>query len=79
MLEFQEGFFEQEIREGFYIDKSVKASWAAGMEVLHKVAEICDRYDIAWYAAYGTLLGAIRHEGYKRRLMWREYGRRLNI
>lgn len=28
------------------------------------MAEICDRYDIAWYAAYGTLLGAIRHEGY---------------
>lgn len=64
MLEFQEGFFEQEIREGFYIDKSMKAAWAAGMEVLQKVAEICDRYDIAWYAAYGTLLGAIRHEGY---------------
>lgn len=64
MLEFQEGFFEQEIREGFYIDKSMKAAWAAGLEVLQKVAEICDRYDIAWYAAYGTLLGAIRHEGY---------------
>lgn len=64
MLEFQEGFFRHEIREGFYVDESMKAVWAAEMEVLQKVAEICDRYDIAWYAAYGTLLGAVRHEGY---------------
>lgn len=43
ILEFQEGFFEQEIREGFYVDKSMKAAWAPEMEVLQKVAEICDR------------------------------------
>lgn len=64
MLEFQEGFFEQEIREGFYVDKSIKAAWAAGLEVLQRIAGVCDRHDIAWYAAYGTLLGAIRHEGF---------------
>lgn len=64
MLEFQDGFFEQEIREGFYIDNMMKATWAAELEVLQKVAEVCDRHDIAWYAAYGTLLGAIRHEGF---------------
>lgn len=64
MLEFQEGFFESEIREGFYVDKFIKASWAAGLEVLQRIAEVCDRHDITWYAAYGTLLGAIRHEGF---------------
>lgn len=64
MLEFQEGFFEQEVRNGFYIDGTMKTLWAAEMEVLQKVAEICDRHGITWYAAYGTLLGAIRHEGF---------------
>lgn len=64
MLEFQEGFFEQEVRNGFYIDGTMKTLWAAEMEVLQKVAEICDRHGIVWYAAYGTLLGAIRHEGF---------------
>ena len=64
MLEFQEGFFEQEIRDNFYVDVTMKTVWAAEMEVLQKVAEICDRYGIIWYAAYGTLLGAIRHEGF---------------
>lgn len=64
MLEFQENFFLQEIREGFYVDRLMKATWAAEMEVLQRVAEVCDRHGIIWYAAYGTLLGAIRHEGF---------------
>lgn len=64
MLGFQEEFFEQEIRDGFYISSTMKRVWAAEMEVLQKVAEICDRHNIVWYAAYGTLLGAIRHEGF---------------
>lgn len=38
MLEFQESFFEQEIREGFYIiDKSMKASWAEGGRDLRQI------------------------------------------
>lgn len=64
MLEFQENFFEQEIRNGFYIDVTMKTAWAAELEVLQRIAEICDRHGIIWYAAYGTLLGAIRHEGF---------------
>lgn len=64
MLEFQEDFFEQEVRDGFYISSTMKRVWAAELEVLQKVAEICDRHNIVWYAAYGTLLGAIRHEGF---------------
>lgn len=64
MLEFQEGFFDQEIRDRFYLDATMKTVWASEMELLQKVAEICDKYDLTWYAAYGTLLGAIRHEGF---------------
>ncbi len=64
MLEFQEGFFDQEVRDGFYLDTTMKTLWAAELEVLQKVAEICDRHGLKWYAAYGTLLGAIRHEGF---------------
>lgn len=64
MLEFEDSFFEQEIRDGFYISSTMKRVWAAELEVLQKVAEICDRHNIVWYAAYGTLLGAIRHEGF---------------
>lgn len=64
MLEFQEGFFEQEVRDGFYLDVTIKTLWASEMELLNKIAEVCAKYDLKWYAAYGTLLGAIRHEGF---------------
>ena len=64
MLEFQEDYFYPEIREGFYIDTTMKTMWAALMEVLAHVSVICEKYNIQWYAAYGTLLGAIRHEGF---------------
>ena len=64
MLEFQEGFFDQEIRDRFYLDTTMKTVWASEMELLQKIAEVCDKYGLTWYAAYGTLLGAIRHEGF---------------
>lgn len=64
MLEFQEGFFKQEIRERFYLDTTMKTVWASELEVLQKIAEVCDKYGLTWYAAYGTLLGAVRHEGF---------------
>lgn len=64
MLDFPQEFFEEEVREGFTIDKTMKIFWAAEMEVLREIAEVCERHGLQWYAAYGTLLGAIRHEGY---------------
>lgn len=64
MLQFPKEFFQHEIREDFYIDSTMKTVWAAALDVLQTIAEVCEKYGLEWYAAYGTLLGAIRHEGY---------------
>jgi len=64
MLEFEEDFLKPEIRDGFFVDATMKSMWAADMEVLARISAVCEKYNIQWYAAYGTLLGAIRHEGY---------------
>lgn len=64
MLEFSTEFFEPQTREDFYVDATMKTVWAAELEVLREIAEICERHELNWYAAYGTLLGAIRHEGF---------------
>lgn len=64
MLEFPQEFYKAEVREEFLVDETMKRFLAAEMEVLREIAEICERHDLTWYAAYGTLLGAIRHEGY---------------
>lgn len=64
MLSFSQHFFETETREDFVVDSTMKTFWAAQMEVLREVSEVCERHGIQWYSAYGTLLGAIRHKGY---------------
>lgn len=64
MAVFNEGYFEGEYREGFYIESTMKRTWAAQIDVLEKVGEICDKYGLRYFADSGTLLGAIRHKGY---------------
>lgn len=64
MLQFSQDFLQHEIREDFYIDSTMKTVWAATLDLLQTIAEVCERYGLEWYAAYGTLLGAIRHEGF---------------
>ncbi len=64
MIDFPQEFFQAETREDFYIDTTMKTVWAAELEVLREIAEICERHGFTWYAAYGTLLGAVRHEGF---------------
>lgn len=61
---FEESFFEDEIREGFYVPSVMKQSWAAQLEVLDVIKNICEKHNIMYFAAYGTLLGAVRHKGF---------------
>ena len=63
-MEFPVVFFEDEVREGFYVSGIMKRAWAAQMEVLQYITDICDKNKIRWFADGGTLLGAVRHKGY---------------
>ncbi|MCI5873716.1 MAG: LicD family protein [Clostridiales bacterium] len=64
MLEFPEGFFEDEERDGFLVEEMMKRAWAAQMKVLEEIGRICKKYDITYFADCGTLLGAVRHHGF---------------
>lgn len=64
MLKIPNNFFEDEVRDGFYVSSIMKKSWASQMVILDNIAKICDENDIRWYADYGTLLGAVRHKGF---------------
>lgn len=61
---FQDSYFESEVREGFFVSSMMKRSWAAQLEVLEDVDKICRKYGIIYYADAGTLLGAVRHQGF---------------
>lgn len=63
-LEFSLDFFRDEVRNGFYIPGAIKQAWAASMMVLDEIDKICKKYDITYFADWGTLLGAVRHGGF---------------
>ena len=63
-MTFPDEFFRDETREGFFVPELMKRAWAAELEVLQVVADICERYGIQWFADWGTMLGAVRHQGF---------------
>lgn len=63
-MEFPKDYFEDEIRDGFYVPGMMKRAWAAQLEVLDTFRKFCAEYDIRWFATFGTLLGAARHNGF---------------
>lgn len=63
-MQFPNKYFEDEVRDGFYIPAMVKKGWATELDVLAEVDRICRLHDIKYYAEWGTLLGAVRHGGF---------------
>ena len=57
-------FYEDEVIEGFYVPSMIKKAWGAQMDVLNETDRICRKHDIPYFADWGTLLAAIRHNGY---------------
>ncbi len=63
-LKISPDFFKMEVREGFPVGELMKRNWAAQLQVLEDVRELCDKHDIKWFAYAGTSLGAVRHKGF---------------
>lgn len=57
-------YFEDEVRSGFYVPGMLKRSWAAQLVMLEKLRDFCCDYNIQWFVSNGTLLGAVRHNGF---------------
>ena len=64
MLNISEDFFKEEIRLGFTISPTMKKAWAIQLEMLDAILNIARKHNISIWAGYGTLLGAVRHEGF---------------
>ena len=63
-MQFPHSYFEDEVKEGFYIPGMMKCAWAAQIEVLEDVNRVCKKNNISYFVTYGTLLGAVRHRGF---------------
>ena len=63
-IELPEGFLDEEIRCGYTVTAKAKRAWAVQMDLLHKLDEVCKKYNLRYFADSGTLLGAARDKGY---------------
>ena len=46
-MEFKKDFFDDEVREGFYVPGIMKRCWAASIEVLGEIDRVCKKHNIA--------------------------------
>lgn len=59
-----EGYLLPEVRDGEFLDEKKKKLFKVSIEILDEIKRICDRHHLRYFAAYGTLLGAVRHKGF---------------
>lgn len=55
---------EEEMIDGFCVPSMMKRAWAAQLEVLEEIRRVCGVLQIPFFADWGTLLGAVRHQGF---------------
>lgn len=63
-MEFNQSFFDEETRCGFLVTKKRKKIWYIEMQLLQKFDEVCKKHHLTYFVDYGTLLGAVRHQGF---------------
>ena len=64
MLKLPEIFFCEETRCGYHITRDRKKLWAVLLNLAAEVKRICEKYNIRYYLHTGSLLGAVRHNGF---------------
>ena len=63
-IDLPDGFLDEEVRCGYTITPKLKKIWAVELDLMSEFARVCDKYDIKWSVAFGTMLGVIRHKGF---------------
>ena len=63
-MHFEQSYFEDEVKDGFYVPSEMKHAWAAQLEVLWDVDRVCQKHHIEYFLSWGSLLGAVRHHGF---------------
>ena len=63
-IELPEHFLDEEVRWEYTISAKMKKVWAVELDLLAELLRVCEKYDIRIFADAGTILGAVRHQGY---------------
>ena len=57
-------FLCEEERCGVKVSKQMKEIWAVQLDLLYRLNEVCKENGLSFFAGAGTLLGAVRHQGF---------------
>ncbi len=57
-------FFNEEIRDGFLVTSMRKKIWAIEIDMFQQLERVCKKYGLRYFMFWGSLLGAIRHNGF---------------
>lgn len=60
----QDAFLNPEVRCGYYVSDKMKKVWKTELDLLCRFIEVCEKYNLRYFADAGTLLGTIRHQGF---------------
>lgn len=48
----------------YIVSDKMKKVWAVELDLLKKFDEVCKKHSLKYFAGFGTLLGAVRHQGF---------------
>ncbi len=63
-MHFDPSFYQEETRCGFTVTEKMKKVWAVELAILEKFDQVCQKHHLTYFAFFGTLLGAVRHQGF---------------
>lgn len=63
-IELPVDFLNEEVRCDYTISHEMKKVWAVELDLLVEFQSVCRKYGLRYFAYGGTLLGAIRHQGF---------------
>lgn len=63
-MKVDNSFFNEEIRSDFLVSEKRKKIWHTELQLLETFDSVCKKYNLKYYAEFGTLLGAVRHGGF---------------
>ncbi len=55
---------QEEYRSGYLVSTQTKKVWNVELQLLSKLLEVCNKHNLHVWADSGTLLGAVRHQGF---------------
>lgn len=63
-MQFDKKFFQKETRSNYEVSEKKKKVWAVLLNLLEYFDILCHEHNLHYFVDYGTLLGAVRHQGF---------------